>query len=100
MNPILKHNLEAVRKLCEKYHVSKMYAFGSISSESFNDESDLDFLVSFRPMDYGDYTDNYFMLAKELEQLFQRDVDLVTENSLSNPYFIKMVERTKLPVYA
>lgn len=100
MNQILENNLEALRKLCERHHVSRMYAFGSVNSDSFNEDSDLDFLVSFHPMDYGDYTDNYFMLANELERLFQRDVDLVTENSLSNPYFIKMVERTKFPVYA
>ncbi len=46
-------------------------------------------------MDYGDYADTYFDLADQLENLFQRPVDLVTDKSLSNPYFIDSVNQTK-----
>ena len=51
-------------------------------------------------MDYADYADNYFELAEQLEQLFKRPVDLVTEKSLFNPYFIESVNKNKTLVYA
>lgn len=46
-------------------------------------------------MDYGDYADTYFDLTDQFENLFQRPVDLVTEKSLSNPYFIESVNQPK-----
>jgi hypothetical protein len=39
-------------------------------------------------------------LHDKLEALFQRKVDLLTENSLSNPYFIESIEETKELLYA
>ena len=74
-------------------------AFGSIVMGTFSEESDIDLLVSFTPMDYGDYADNYFILADKFEALFNRPVDLITEKSLSNPYFIESVNRTKTRLY-
>ena len=81
------------------HNVKALFAFGSVASEGFKEESDVDLLVSFKPMDYGEYADNYFILAEKFESLFDRPVDLVTENSLSNPYFIDSVNRTKTMLY-
>ena len=36
-------------------------------TEKFNDSSDIDLLISFKSMDYGDYADNYFLMADKLE---------------------------------
>jgi uncharacterized protein len=44
--------------------------------------------------------DQYFGLLEALESLFRRDVELVTLNSLRNPYFIRAVNNTRLPLYA
>ena len=46
------------------------------------------------------YTDNYFELHYHLQDLFNRKIDLITENSLSNPYFIESLEETKQLLYA
>jgi predicted nucleotidyltransferase len=73
--------------------------FGSACSDKFNEKSDIDLLISFNSMDYGDYADTYFDLADKFESLFQRSVDLVTEKSLSNPYFIDSVNKTKRLLY-
>ena len=100
MNKILTDKLNILKDICEKYHVNKLYAFGSVCTDKFNENSDIDLLVSFEPMDYGDYADNYFMLCDILEKLFERKVDLVTDKSLSNPYFIKTVDKTKTELYA
>lgn len=59
----------------------------------------LDKSISFNQMDYGDYADNYFELADQFEILFKRPVDLITEKSLKNPYFIHSVNQTKTLIY-
>lgn len=96
MNPIIKKRLPDLLELCKKYRVATMYLFGSVVNGVFNEKSDIDFLITFdESLSFGEYADNYFELAYALEDLFGRDVDLVTENSLSNPYFIASVNRTK-----
>jgi predicted nucleotidyltransferase len=50
-------------------------------------------------MDYGDYADTYFELAEKFEDIFHRPVDLVTDKSLSNPYFIESLNKTKTLLY-
>lgn len=99
MNPILKNNLDELVKLCKAYRVDTLYAFGSVCTNKFNKSSDIDFLVSFQPMDYGDYADSYFFLLEKLEELFDRHIDLVTTYSLANPFFIESVDKSKILLY-
>ncbi|GHT63393.1 hypothetical protein FACS189451_10030 [Bacteroidia bacterium] len=96
---IVEQNINAVSEVCKNHKIKSLYAFGSVLTDKFNDKSDIDLLVSFMPMDYADYADNYFETAEEFEQLFDRPVDLVTENSLKNPYFIQSVNRSKVLLY-
>lgn len=99
MNKIITDKIEELKRLCNLYNVRSMYAFGSVATDKFNDKSDIDLLISFNPMDYGDYADTYFDLAEKLEHLFKRPVDLVTDHSLSNPYFIDSINKTKTLIY-
>lgn len=100
MNKVLTDNLNELKKLCIIYDVSKMYAFGSVCTDKFNEKSDIDLLITFGNLSIEKYTDNYFDLHEKLENLFSRKIDLLTEKSLSNPYFIQSVEQTKQLVYA
>ncbi len=99
MHSLLANNLDKISALCKSHNVRTLFAFGSICTGSFNDNSDVDLLVSFNPMDYGDYADTYFILADKFESVFQRPVDLITDKSLSNPYFIDSINRTKKLIY-
>jgi predicted nucleotidyltransferase len=99
MNKLLINNENTLRALCVQYNVKSLFAFGSVTGNSFSEESDIDFVVSFMPMSHEDYADNYFNLLEKLEELFQRPVDLVTERSLKNPYFIDSVNKTKSRIY-
>lgn len=99
MRSILQNNLERISTLCEANNVESLYAFGSVCTDKFTDASDVDLLISFKKMDFGDYADAYFFVADELEKIFQRPVDLITEKSLSNPYFIKSVNQSKVQLY-
>jgi len=82
------------------YKLKKLYAFGSAVTDNFTDESDIDFLISFdEKLSVEEYTDNYFALHYKLRELFNREIDIVTERSLSNPYFIESVNETKMLIY-
>ena len=100
MQKIIKDNIDALKELCKSYDVKKLYIFGSACTNQFKDDSDIDILISFKDISIEKYTDNYFELHYKLEELFNRKVDLLTENSLSNPYFIESVEETRHLVYA
>jgi len=100
MQKFIKDKLDDLRKLCQDYDVKTMYVFGSVCTDKFNDKSDIDILISFKDISIEKYTDNYFELHNKLEELFNRKIDLLTENSLSNPYFIESIEETKQLLYA
>lgn len=72
-----------------------MYLFGSILTDKFNDTSDIDMLIQFSQIDVLTYFDNYMDLKDALENLFQRDVDLVEIQAIRNPIFRQVIEREK-----
>jgi predicted nucleotidyltransferase len=76
-----------------------MYVFGSASSENFTVDSDIDLHISFKDLSFEKYTDNYFDLHEQLELLLEKKVDLITERSLTNPYFIASLEDSKKLIY-
>ena len=96
---LLSDNVDKIKALCLAHNNETLFAFGSVCTDSFNEKSDVDLLISFKPMDYGDYADTYFNLADKFENLFRRPVDLVTVKSLSNPYFIESINQTKTLLY-
>ncbi|MCH5223260.1 MAG: nucleotidyltransferase domain-containing protein [Muribaculaceae bacterium] len=97
---LIELNLEKIHELCRKYKVKTLSVFGSILTDRFNDESDVDFLFRFESdVDYNNYADLYFSLLDEFRVLFGREVDLVDEKTLHNPYFIAEVESTKQSIY-
>jgi predicted nucleotidyltransferase len=100
MVKVLEDKIQALRELCIRYDVKKLYLFGSVCTDKFTNDSDIDILISFKDISIEKYTDNYFALHYKLEELFTRKIDLITEKSLSNPYFIESVEETKQLVYA
>ena len=99
MNRLISDNIDKIKALCIMYNVKTLFVFGSICTERFNEKSDIDLLISFKPMEYGDYADTYFELADAFESLFLKHVDLITDKSLSNPYFIESVNKTKTLLY-
>ena len=99
MQKLLVERIEEIKALCITYNVKSLFAFGSVCTDKFNEESDVDLLIAFNPMEYGEYADTYFELAEKFENLLHRPVDLVTDKSLSNPYFIESINQTKTLIY-
>lgn len=96
---LLENNISQIVALCRKHKVSKLFAFGSILTDRFNDESDVDLLVSFNKSEVTDYFDNYFDFKYSLEDLLGRTVDLLEEQTVKNPYLKRNVNATKALIY-
>ena len=98
MNTI-NQNISGIESLCKSHNVKKLYAFGSVVTENFNDKSDVDLIVSFGNVSLLEYADNYFDLKFSLENLFKRQVDLIEEKAIKNPYFKTQVETKRKLIY-
>ncbi len=99
MHQIIEANISEIKKLFKEHNVSKAFVFGSICTENFNENNDIDFIVKFKQRYFDDYVDNFFSLEEKLQTLLQRNIDILTEENLKNPFFIKVVNKTKTPIY-
>lgn len=88
-----------IQKLCEQHNVRRLYAFGSVITDRFDKDSDVDFIVDFEPLDVSQYADNYFDFKFALEDTLQRPVDLLEEKNIRNPYFRKAIENQRQLIY-
>ncbi|HDS62678.1 MAG TPA: hypothetical protein ENN52_00810 [Methanofollis liminatans] len=101
MHRIIAEKMPEIVEICRRHRVKTLELFGSAARENFDPErSDLDFIVAFEPMPPADHADAYLDLALDLEALFVRPVDLVEMAPLKNPYFLKAIEESRVPVYA
>ncbi len=96
---ILKQNINQIHQLCKQYHVLRLYVFGSIVTNKFNQNSDIDFLVDFDFVDLYNYADNYFDFKYSLQNLLQKEIDLIESKAITNPYFNKNIDNTKKLIY-
>lgn len=97
---ISRHRAE-VAELCRKHGVQRLEVFGSAANESFDPESsDLDFLVTYQPLESGHHANAYFGLLFDLEDLFHRKIDLVMDRAIRNPYFRQGVDQSRQVIYA
>lgn len=96
---LIENHIENLKKLCNKYHVDKMYLFGSALTSDFNSNSDIDFLVRFKPIDLINYFENYMAFKENLKKLLGREIDLVEEQTLKNPILINSINKNKELIY-
>ena len=88
---------QAIAAFCERNDIRKLSLFGSVLTERFRDESDIDMLVEFEP----GRVPGYFGLVgmeMELSEMMGRKVDLRTAGELSR-YFRDQVVAGAVPQY-
>ena len=96
---IIEQNIDKIRDLCLKYKVARLFVFGSVLSNRFKKDSDVDFVVDFQDIDLYDYADNYFDLKFSLEKIFKRNVDLLEDKAINNPYLRQSIDSSKQLLY-
>jgi len=101
MQAIIEQQKEALIIICEKLKIKSLYAFGSaVSDDKFRDNSDIDFLITFNEsISHEEYLENYFQFHYQLRELFNREIDVLTDRSLSNPYFVENINKNKVLIY-
>ena len=100
LHPTFEEKLPEVKRLLKEHHVKRAYVFGSVVNGTFTDKSDIDLLVTFDyepdPLVSGE---NWWELFFKLEDLFNRKIDLLTEEQLRNPYLIVSINENKTLIY-
>lgn len=96
----IQSKIPTVLELFRANKIKSAYLFGSVLTDRFSEASDVDFLVSFQdgldPLERGEL---WWKLHDSLREKLKREVDIVTESSLKNPYFIKDINATKVKIY-
>ena len=100
LQDLIKSRLVEFTVICQRYNVKNLYAFGpSITNRFDENSSDLDLLVEIEESDPLERGEKLLAIWDELENLFQRKVDLLTPSSLKNPILIKNIDATKILIY-
>ena len=100
MIALIERRRAELAELCRYYRVQRLDLFGSAARGTFHkDSSDLDFVVSFEGAGERGYATRYYEFAESLERLFGRQVDLLTERMIGNPYFRQEVQQTRETIY-
>lgn len=101
MNKLIEPNTKELREVCIKNAVKELYIFGSALTDEFSENSDVDIAFVLQdglsPIEYGDA---FFGLVEDLEDLFDRKIDLVSYRNIKNPIFKAELDRTKRILYA
>lgn len=76
-----------------------MYAFGSVLTDNFNAESNIDLIVDFSNITVEEYADNYFDFKFSLQDIFKRPIDLLEEKAIKNPYFKQSIDQQRQLIF-
>lgn len=96
---ILHQNIDQITKLCELNKVSMLFAFGSVTTDKFNPDSDIDFVVEIDDNDPISYSEKYFNLKFQLEEILKRHIDLLEQKAIRNRFLKSEIDRTKIQIY-
>src|SRR3712207_1724382 len=95
----IEQHAKEIEQLCRQHNVKRLYAFGSVLTGHFAQDSDIDLIVDFEPLDTTQYAENYFNLKFGLEDTLHRSIDLLEEKSIKNPFFKQAVESKRRMIY-
>lgn len=98
---LIEANLHKIIEICRRFHVRKLWVFGSILTNRFNDQSDVDLCVDFDwdNIPLLESADNFFDFQFALEDLLGRKVDITDDSYVKNPYFREELDETRCLVY-
>ncbi|MCW3787791.1 nucleotidyltransferase family protein [Plebeiibacterium sediminum] len=96
---LLNQYTEQIKRLCELNKVKTLFAFGSITTDDFRPDSDIDLIVDIEDSDPISYSDKYFNLKFQLEDILKRHIDLLEKKAIRNRFLKKEIDQTKVLIY-
>ncbi|GHV84499.1 hypothetical protein AGMMS50230_01070 [Spirochaetia bacterium] len=91
-------NYDDIITICKKYYINELSIFGSSIRDDFNQNSDIDILVSFNNSNINLF--DIMDLENEFSKLLNREVDIVEKESLKNPIRKNKILSTREIIYA
>ena len=85
-----------IAEFCRRHHIRRLALFGSVLTDDFGPESDVDVLVEFEEGHTPGLA--FFTMQEELSQIVGREVDLQTPGFLG-PSLREEVEQEAVPQY-
>lgn len=103
MVSLIENNLPAIKDICRRYGVQKMFVFGSAARRgNFGKDSDIDLLYKLLPEIAThpiEQRPDFFEFLFTLHDLLGRNVNLIDLTRVHNPYFIQSVNQHKIKIY-
>jgi hypothetical protein len=101
MHPLIEQHREQIADLCRRYGVRRLEVFGSVLRSDFDEMgSDVDVVAEFDPQSMGSGLRRYFDFKANMEALLNHPVDVIELGAMENTRLKRIIERTKVPVYA
>lgn len=91
-------NEKNIADFCRRYQVQNLLLFGSVLRDDFDSNSDIDVLIEFKP----DALVTFLTLSRmqrELEEMWNRPVDLVPKSGLKAAIKASVLEQSR-EIYA
>ncbi|MGB4439155.1 MAG: nucleotidyltransferase domain-containing protein [Sedimentibacter sp.] len=87
---------EIIAPIAEKYHISKVYLFGSFARGDYNEQSDVDLRI-----EKGELKGMFALCGfyTEVAEALQMKVDVLTTGSLDDD-FLREIEKDEVMLYA
>ncbi len=100
LNPQISEKLPLLRQILEKFGVEKAFIFGSATKSEFTNQSDIDLLISLKSYDDPIVAGEQFWgIYYDAKELFNREVDIISERSLKNPFFVEEIKNNIVQIY-
>ena len=96
---LLSAHINQIKDACASNKVKTLFAFGSVTNDTFKADSDVDLVVDIAESDPLAYSDSYFNLKEQLENIFNRQVDLLEQKAIRNPFLKREIDQTKILIY-
>ena len=96
---LIEQHIKQITRLCEMNKVRALFAFGSVTTDRFRPDSDIDLVVDIDDNDPISYSDKYFNLKFQLEDILKRQNDLLEQKAIRNNFLRNEIERTKVQIY-
>ncbi len=100
INELIKNNKQDFNGLCKEHRVKYLFAFGSAVTNDFDfEKSDIDLIVEIDEPDPLLRGEKILSLWDKLEDFFKKRVDLLTGQSVRNPYLKLSIDASKVLIY-
>jgi len=100
MHYIIENNLAELEEICRSFNVKRLYVFGSLGDDTFDiNKSDVDLIVELDEEDPVEKGEKLLTLWNRFEDLFGRNVDLLSNVNVRNPFLQQGIDETRKLVY-